>query len=156
VVAWLSTSRNRHEVRYGTPKQTVTGMGGAACHHPFPSTFHVSLMRRQGLPVCNRLAKLNGLPKIVLDLSSSKWADRNAPVDFRLVSQLELISVLGSPVHVLGMKVKQGKSIIWLFLEVNLSTIIQYEWKGLVGSFQLICLLISLKIAKLRSSPVLP
>jgi len=34
----------------------------------------------------------------------------------------KLISVLGSPSPVLGMKVKQGESVSWLFFTINLST----------------------------------
>jgi len=34
----------------------------------------------------------------------------------------QITPVLGSPTPVLGMKVKQGKSVIGLFLKINLST----------------------------------
>ena len=52
----------------------------------------------------------------------------------------ETLHLLGSPKPVLGMKVKQGESVIRLFLKIKLSTTI--SMKGLVESSPMIWLFI--------------
>jgi len=39
----------------------------------------------------------------------------------------KITPVLGSSIPVLGMKVKQGKGVIWLFMKMNLSTTISMK-----------------------------
>jgi len=40
--------------------------------------------------------------------------------------QKQIIPLLGTP-YVLGLKINQGKSLIWLFLKVNVSTAISVK-----------------------------
>jgi len=70
-------------------------------------------------------------------------------------AQWKLTPALGSPKPV--MKMKQGFSVIWLFFKINLTTKISIKTPRRELSIDIWLFIdVSLKITKLRSSPVLP